>query len=52
MTTHITIPYAVADFADLRERGFITWTKPGISRKWKITTRRYSCAPAVSAKAF
>lgn len=22
MTTHITIPYAVADFADLRERGF------------------------------
>ena len=43
----ITIPYAVADFVDLRERGYIMWIRPISSRAWKIITLLFSSVPGV-----
>ncbi len=46
----MTIPYAVADFVDLRERGFIMWIRPTISVNWNIIMPLFSSARAVLAR--
>lgn len=48
----ITIPYAVADFIDLRERKFYYVDKTSFIPDWRTTTPRSSCVPVVSGKAY
>ena len=47
----ITIPYAVANYAEMRDRGFYYVDKTITSHVSRPIKRPYSCVPAVSGKA-
>ena len=52
MISQITIPYAVADFAEMRERGFYYVDKTGFIPYLERYKLRCSCVRGVSGKAF
>lgn len=48
----ITIPYAVADFAEMRNRGFYYVDKTDYIPRLELYKAPFFCVPAVSARAF